>query len=112
METSLNFRPHPCAVKMVNEEAAEAKAMNRLPRFTTPEEIYDTQCLFDGDELLGYCGYKPGMGLCIIVPNLPASFVGECVAFLTAAHGGPPKKPGKVPQLVADVRNAAMGDGE
>ena len=87
-------------MKLVKQEAEKAAAEKREPWFTTPEEALDTQCLFDGDRLLGYCGYKAGMGLCIIVPDVPPAMIEKCVAFLTEAHGGPPKKPGKVPQLV------------
>ena len=113
METTLNFRPHPAAVKLCRQEAEEAARVNRRPRFTKPEEAMDTQCLYDGDELIGYCGYKAGMGFPIVAQNIPDSFVEECVAFLTAAHGGPPKRTGRVPPLVEDSRNAPqLDDGE
>lgn len=109
MDTTLNFRPHPAALKLLSKEAEEAKEMNRRPRFTKPEEVFDTQCLYDGDELLGYCGYKPGMGLALIAHGLPAAFVEECKAFLVA-NGLAPRATSVAPKLVADPRTSIPED--
>lgn len=89
-EPAFHFKPHPAAKQWLADKG--------LPADADPQLVTDQQMIWYGDRHVGYCGYKPGMGLCFLV-HQEQPFIDLAVAFLTEQHGGPPKKPGNPPRV-------------